>query len=143
MKEIFLNSVKCAYAAVLQTDLLITSGLVSAGFLNDYFHNRDYDVFESAFSNIVRCLNFKKCPKIHKTNVFSDYDYEDAYGNVYNAGEIYDIFSVKHKDGWYEEFWSCAAEGKEGINELIKKAIDDITEYEEKMDKRREIFWNK
>ena len=136
MKEIFLNSAKCAYISVRQLDLLYSSGVISIEFLDDYFRSREYSILEHSFFSILRCLNLKKCAKFYKTNTFSDYDLEDVYGRVYNAGDIYIIFGVKHKDGWYEKFWDCVREGKDGAYKLIEEAIEDVERYNEKLERR-------
>ena len=142
MKDIFLYSVKCAYISVRQTDLLNTSGVICCDFLEQYFYSGEYSVLDHSFASILRCRNLQKCTKFYKTNVFSNYDFEDVYGRVYNAGDIYSIFGVKHKDEWYEKFWDCVREGKDGAYKLIEEAKVDVKEYNEKLGTRRdEIFF--
>lgn len=140
MKEIFLNSAKCAYISVRQSDLLSTSGVICCDFLEQYFYNREYSVLDHSFANILRCLNLKKCTKFYKTNAFSDYDFEDIYGRVYNAGDIYKVFAVKHTEKWYEEVWDCIREGKDGAYKLIEEALQDVRAYDEQMSKRRDLL---
>lgn len=140
MKELFMNAAKCAYLSVLQADLLNTSGMISIDFLDTYFFDKDNSILDTAFDSIRRCLNLKKCAKFYKTNSFSDYDYEDVCGRIYNAGDIYKIFAVKHTEKWYEDVWDCIREGKDGAYKLIEEALQDVRAYDEQMNKRRDLL---
>ena len=137
MKEIFLNATRCAYSADMRGSILDCVGISCSTLADKYFHSLDYSIFTPAYKIIKKCLNLDECV------VGSDIYYVDAFGREYEDEKLLDIFSVKHKDDWYDNFWSCVTEEKNGlekINVLFEEAVKDYEEKEEKFEKLKEMM---
>ena len=134
MKEIFINSARAAYSATIIEEWFSRIGLDCSDVMNASFYSRRYGIFDFSINSILLCLNLKE----YKTD-----DYMDKYGRIYDRGEFRTIFYAKHSDEWYEKFWFCITEGKDGVEELIQEALKEVEAFEEKMeicDKALEIF---
>lgn len=136
MKEIFLNATRCAYNAAMQGSILDCVGISCSSLADRYFHSLDYSIFTPALKIIKKCLNLEE----HVAG--PDIYYMDAFGRKYEDEMLLVIFSVKHKDPWYDNFWSCIIEENcvDGMPVLLEEAVRDYEEKEEKFEKFKEMM---